>query len=135
MRQQIYTLLMSGDFNIDLSTVSASQTLFTSILESNGFNNLIECLTFDLFITNNDNEHGYSGVILSDVSDPFTIFIFSFIRKFRSKTSIPLQEPIFAQQMNAQRLDMFFNAIGNTDWSLVYIKKQQMKLITFSCLL
>lgn len=125
---------MSGDFNIDLSTVSASQTLFTSILESNGFNNLIECLTFDLFITNNDNEHGYSGVILSDVSDPFTIF-FSFIRKFRSKTSIPLQEPIFAQQMNAQRLDMFFNAIGNTDWSLVYIKKQQMKLITFSCLL
>lgn len=125
---------MSGDFNIDLSTVSASQTLFTSILESNGFNNLIECLTFDLFITNNDNEHGYSGVILSDVSDPFTIF-FSFIRKFRSKTSIPLQEPIFAQQMNAQRLDMFFNAIGNTDWSLVYIKKQQMKLITFSSLL
>lgn len=125
---------MSGDFNIDLSTVSASQTLFTSILESNGFNNSIECLTFDLFITNNDNEHGYSGVILSDVSDPFTIF-FSFIRKFRSKTSIPLQEPIFAQQMNAQRLDMFFNAIGNTDWSLVYIKKQQMKLITFSCLL
>lgn len=76
MRQQIYTLLMSGDFNIDLSTVSASQTLFTSILESNGFNNLIECVTFDLFITNNDNEHGYSGVILSDVSDPFTIFFF-----------------------------------------------------------
>lgn len=81
--QNKLTLILGGDFNIDMLKVSTSQHNFETILQSHGFTNVIKaatCITpnsttlLDLFITNLDPNDTLGGVLTAPISDHLPIF-------------------------------------------------------------
>lgn len=79
-----YKLFLCGDFNIDILLLSPYHLQSMSLLESNGFSSVISALTrvasnssttlIGVFIKYINRDQIYAGVLLSDVSDHFSIY-------------------------------------------------------------
>lgn len=125
--QEGLTLILGGDFNIDMLQSSPSQHRFDTILSSHNSTNEIRIATrvttntktlIDLFITNVPTHEITTGVIETDLSDHFPIFLFIKKPLNRNKFSHSLKRKI--QNVNKKTLDSFRTKIAEVNWDNVY---------------
>ena len=126
-RKEKKPILICGDFNIDLmKETSESQDLLTAISTSN-FSHLITQPTrvtnhsstcIDNFITNFSCKITTTGVIETDLSDHYAIFVS--INFDTTDTTCSNKINFYRRNFSNDNLSLFVNNIRNQNWSTIF---------------
>lgn len=124
-----YSLILGGDFNIDMNCATVRQVEFSSLFQSFGFFNVITNSTrvtslsetlLDLFITNITRTRISAGVVCSDISDHLPIYFFADIHNLGKN---PCHEnAYFSPVVNVETLDVFRRRVESENWDDVLSK-------------
>lgn len=118
-------LIVGGDLNINLLKNTAPATELSSIIQSNGFTNVITSPTrvtsttaslLDVFITNYATEYTTSGVLSTDISDHMPIF---FITDSQDSERCKNRDAFTYRLITPNTLEDFRKRIVETNWANV----------------
>lgn len=116
-------LVLGGDVNIDFLSHSANKLEVESILQCNGFINVINeptrlqaATSIDVFFTNSPADHLKSGIINVHISDHLPIYLIVECETSR-KQCVP--SAIEYRRINNETLNFFRGALANVDWNVV----------------
>lgn len=116
-----YTIVLGGDFNINVSETNVQSLEFNTIIECNGFVNIItsptritvsSLSTIDLLIVNTDTVVQCAGTLLSDLSDHCPVF--AVLKKPRPSPTT--HRPVTYRAITDTNLASFRRAISEVNW-------------------
>lgn len=120
-------VILVGDFNINLMLSDSWQLEFLDLVQSNGFENIIDLPTrvtsdtetlIDLCITNVMTNDIVSGVMTVDLSDHLPLFCFvpcENISCNETNISIP-----YCRDINDYNIERFVALVSNINWDDIY---------------
>lgn len=120
------TLLIGGDFNIDVLRKNPITEEFSSTLTTSNFHYLIDLPTrpssqnpscIDNFIINDSASVVSAGVLEIDISDHYAIYVTIDIHKPKNANSTVI---VYKRSMTEQNKNEFLRQIKNETWSHVY---------------
>lgn len=127
VNQNELTLILGGDFNINMLETSTPRNTFQMLLDSNGLHCAIKTATritpdtntlIDLFITNLAPHDNTGGVIASHISDHLPIFLLTRSPHQRIGTQLPDNRKV--RNINQNTLETFHSKLKNINWDSVY---------------
>lgn len=126
VNERKYTVILRGDFNIDMSASSTTKLDLESLLNTHACQNFITSPTrltlqsatiLDLFITNLDHSLVKAGTLIHDISDHLPIFMF--VSQFIS-TPKPLRSEFSYRVITPQTLQAFRDSLSGANWNDVF---------------
>ena len=120
-------LLVGGDFNIDLSKTNTKSQEFLNTIVTNNFTHLIDLPTrqskqttscIDNFVINDPDSVNYVGVIETDISDHFALYIDLNLHKNKNRDNTKYS--FYGRIKNETSKLEFTNNIFSEKWSEVY---------------
>lgn len=127
VNQNELTLILGGDFNINMLETSTPRSTFQMLLDSNSLHYVIKTATritldtitlLDLFITNLAPHDSIGGVIASHISDHLPIFLLT--RSSRQRIGVQHSDNRKIQNINQITLETFRSKLKNINWDSIY---------------